>query len=747
MRIFASFLFCSLMGFSAEAQTQRIQLSFDEEYPAPRYLFQKRPKLEKDSNARLMLETKQAIEKKHFKTCLLLISKLKAQTELITNWLDTEELNCRHQQFKKENKKQANDLWKLIKRLSDQKALFSKAAHVDRLSKRWREASLDLLSWQVKSTPKQGWANFAQIETQVDQFDKSDRARVYQLAGELALKRGNEKSAADLWERSWEISGNDKLERRLVRLRRKLKLPRLAVVETEPEKKKLVTSEEEERLYKRFRSAIKSKDYIAAVEDGIEIINKFPGGKRSDTAAKQIRSVYLALAKSNQEKMALVKNRVLDLMKKADPKRILEWAKAMNRREYFQDALVIAEGRMDDIQGQAIAAQVYLLIGNSYLNVGEFESSEEAFARVVKQYSGSESLSEAMFKLAIVSYRLKKYAQAEKNFSQYLKIENNEDYNLSSHYWLWRSRQKQNSSDADEARLALIDRYPVSYYGIRAILENSDGKLSYPVGNSEKWKMNYTVTQSEYESWNRVRVLIEGSWFDEARLELKSLPSPKSAAAKVVMARPWTSIIRYPAALSLVSEAWEKDKSLVNQKVLRMIYPMEFIDLIQPQAKRFKLDNRMILALIRQESSFLYNVSSWAGALGLMQIMAPTGREVARDIGIRNFVAKRDLLVPSINVKIGTNYIYRLTRAFKGHTPLALAAYNAGIGNIRSWMRNRTDLKPEQMSTADPDSELWMEELPWLETSGYVKNILRNWVVYRYLDESSAEISIPVWKL
>ena len=143
----------------------------------------------------------------------------------------------------------------------------------------------------------------------------------------------------------------------------------------------------------------------------------------------------------------------------------------------------------------------------------------------------------------------------------------------------------------------------------------------------------------------------------------------------------------------------------------------------------------------------MYNVSSFAGALGLMQIMSATGAEVARDIRIRNFVPKRDLLVPKINVKIGTNYLYRLKRAFKGHTPLALAAYNAGIGNIRSWMRNRTDLKPEEMSLQDPDSELWMEELPWLETSGYVKNILRNWVVYRYLDQSADKISVPVWKL
>ena len=62
-------------------------------------------------------------------------------------------------------------------------------------------------------------------------------------------------------------------------------------------------------------------------------------------------------------------------------------------------------------------------------------------------------------------------------------------------------------------------------------------------------------------------------------------------------------------------------------------------------------------------------------------------------------------------------------------------------------MRNRPDLNPSEMSGLDPDSELWLEEMPWLETSGYVKNILRNWVIYRYLDQSAVKISFPVWKL
>jgi soluble lytic murein transglycosylase len=138
-----------------------------------------------------------------------------------------------------------------------------------------------------------------------------------------------------------------------------------------------------------------------------------------------------------------------------------------------------------------------------------------------------------------------------------------------------------------------------------------------------------------------------------------------------------------------------------------------------------------------------------------MQVMRTTGREIARDLKINSFSADRDLRVPNINVRIGANYLYRLVRAFNGHVPLALAAYNAGIGNIRLWMKSRADLLPDQMSNADADSEIWMDEMPWTETTGYVRNILRNLLIYKYLaqgqesqgDQNAQKFSFPIWPI
>jgi soluble lytic murein transglycosylase len=127
--------------------------------------------------------------------------------------------------------------------------------------------------------------------------------------------------------------------------------------------------------------------------------------------------------------------------------------------------------------------------------------------------------------------------------------------------------------------------------------------------------------------------------------------------------------------------------------------------------------------LIRQESAFTPAIYSPAGAIGLMQVMPATGRELARSQGIRGFTAA-SLETAEINLHLGTRFWLDMERRYAdGSLPLVLSAYNAGPTRARRWRR-----LPEF-----EDPLRFTERIPFDETRGYVKNITRNIGLYQFL--------------
>lgn len=160
--------------------------------------------------------------------------------------------------------------------------------------------------------------------------------------------------------------------------------------------------------------------------------------------------------------------------------------------------------------------------------------------------------------------------------------------------------------------------------------------------------------------------------------------------------------------------------SNVPRYLMRLAYPTYYADLILEHAARNGLDPLLVFALVRQESRFDPVAGSWAGALGLMQIIPPTGEWVALQLGERGF-RREDLLRPVVNVRFGAWYLARQVRDFGGDPLAALAAYNGGPGYARLWL--------SRMQEYDPD--LFVETIPVAETQTYVKAVLAQFATYR----------------
>jgi soluble lytic murein transglycosylase len=145
----------------------------------------------------------------------------------------------------------------------------------------------------------------------------------------------------------------------------------------------------------------------------------------------------------------------------------------------------------------------------------------------------------------------------------------------------------------------------------------------------------------------------------------------------------------------------------------------------------------MIHALIRQESQFAQNAVSHAGARGLMQLMPGTAREQAGKMGL-SYSPDAVMGDPAYNMRLGSGYFGRMMSYYNGSYPLAIAAYNAGPGNVNKWLRANGD--PRNGSI---DWVTWIERIPIYETKNYVQRVIENAVVYNHLNPDKASYRGP----
>jgi soluble lytic murein transglycosylase len=161
----------------------------------------------------------------------------------------------------------------------------------------------------------------------------------------------------------------------------------------------------------------------------------------------------------------------------------------------------------------------------------------------------------------------------------------------------------------------------------------------------------------------------------------------------------------------------------VREHNFALRYPAPFREVFAEYSKTYGLDEAWVLGLVRQESRFVAEARSEAGATGLMQVMPRTARYVARKIGLRDYRGKSMSEVQT-NVTLGTGYL-KLVLDQLGHPVLASAAYNAGPARARRWRDVSRPL----------EGAIYVETIPFPETRDYVKKVMANAAFYAALSD------------
>ncbi|MFI4937453.1 MAG: transglycosylase SLT domain-containing protein [Candidatus Berkiellales bacterium] len=220
-------------------------------------------------------------------------------------------------------------------------------------------------------------------------------------------------------------------------------------------------------------------------------------------------------------------------------------------------------------------------------------------------------------------------------------------------------------------------------------------------------------------------------------MQVASLPAMKRFEQLRLVGRNATARVEWFRALDKMNEEQIMAAAKIAQKMglvdiaiftalktdhrddIPLRFPLAYKDQIITQSKKHNLDPGWVYAIIRQESAFYTESVSPAGARGLMQLMPPTAKMVAKKYD-PSYYSEDSLYQPQTNIVLGTAYLKELKERMYAHPLLATVAYNAGPSRIKKW------LPPNTL-----DAQVWIETIPFKETREYVKNVITFSAIYR----------------
>jgi soluble lytic murein transglycosylase len=273
-------------------------------------------------------------------------------------------------------------------------------------------------------------------------------------------------------------------------------------------------------------------------------------------------------------------------------------------------------------------------------------------------------------------------------------------------YWQMRALEKLKSPVAAErVKKQLASEWPAEYYTFLVV---PDGGINFEAA-PEKYAISGGLSEWGFVSGAR----LESSNITAANVTSGDIPLLRNSVLLAIWNGDFSSAVR---TFSIMRKVLPKNE-LASPELLKMSYPQAFKASVEAASEKTGTPREVIWGVMRQESLYEPDVTSSAGAYGLMQLMPATARGESKKMAM----SADAYLIPSDNILLGANHLAGLFARFK-QAPLALAAYNAGGSPVSRWSKSTIT-----------DMAEWVEDIAYRETRGYVKAVLRNIEVYKLL--------------
>lgn len=378
---------------------------------------------------------------------------------------------------------------------------------------------------------------------------------------------------------------------------------------------------------------------------------------------------------------------------------------------------------------------------DNHLRRGERDLALERLIDIVDRYPRGDFAADALFRLFWVA---KDEGRTDEALEFLSEIEGrwakaDDSYEVErARYWRARTLEKaEKTSDAIALYESISVEHPATYYGLLsrervAALDAERGQklteslaiapiardpfplYAGPLGNDPQFASAVELLRLGFGEMVPMEILaIDRTALPQESLRLMVLVLSQAGEQRAAhgLARLW---LRKDLSGPITQE---------TRAIWEIAYPNVFRDLVVTHSKSAdELDPDLLQALMREESALDPKALSWAGALGLCQLMPATAAGVAAQLKLKR-PAQASLLEPELNIQLGARYLSDLLIRMNGVKPFALASYNAGESAVGRWRKEN----------GDEDLAAWVEQVPLQETRGYVKRVLRSYNTYKLL--------------
>jgi len=364
---------------------------------------------------------------------------------------------------------------------------------------------------------------------------------------------------------------------------------------------------------------------------------------------------------------------------------------------------------------------------------GEHAKEDEILKHVLATYPDGDMTFETAWEVLERHYRSGNYAEFLKRLDALELPERDNQYFSQGRLEYFAGMSAHKTGDLSRAQRSLEaawHNYPASFYGGLSYLRLKEMGLTPPPfrlqENLPAWLDSRRLTHSGV---GRLMAIGPPSWAADLAETFHQDDDHRWLKAYTAHLAGRFALSHNVVRRQISGRPWLVEPGVANRISWGITWPNPFsqklqeaVDAESEQAKRERIHPALPVSIMREESSFIVDIESYAGALGLMQLMPRTA--LAHDSDIEGRATPDRLKTADVNIRVGVDHLFWLARGFDDHPVLIAAAYNAGSGALRGWLKAH----PEQ------DIALFVEAIPPLQTRDYTKRVIGSYIAYRLLN-------------